>query len=535
MHKGMKEARLHQSKFICLMCILVFACFPFSQSIAQQVPLLDQYYINPVVYNPAASGANGLFNAYLMRNQKFMAFDGGQVTHVFTADASLKESKYGVGFNLTSDDVGIFNNTQALVSYAYRLKLADSHFLRFGIAAGISDFRLNMNEIQANPNDPYLINNNYKNTEFMANMGVYYTHKNLTVGITVPQLLNNAVEEQNGIQQSSYQLIRHAFLTGAYKLPIKQVKDLSLTPNVMLRYVNHSPVQYDLNLIAELANKGWFAINYRDEFSLGLNLGIHFLKNFTIGYSYDIGIRKSGRYASNNHEFLIGFHLKGKSKKVPDRILDNDISTLKTLLAEKYKKIDRLRKELEDMEKSDKLSDKDRDGVPDEVDECPETPPFYIVDDKGCPVDTDGDGVVDSEDFCPETPGSRANSGCPEQKEERIEMEQHLENVYFAFGKYYLTEYSRRKLATLIKIMKENEFYILKMHGHTDDIGTDKSNDELAYKRLITVKNYLTLNGVPGNRIIIVPHGEHMPVVANKDDKSRANNRRVAFEIYSYQ
>ena len=187
------------------------------------------------------------------------------------------------------------------------------------------------------------------------------------------------------------------------------------------------------------------------------------------------------------------------------------------------------------MEKSDKLADEDRDGVPDERDNCPKTPPFYIVDEYGCPVDSDQDGVVDSEDYCPEIPGLVANNGCPEQKEERIEIEERLENIYFAFGKFELTEYSRRKLITVIKMMVENESYILKMHGHTDDIGSDNSNIELAHKRLITVKNYLILNGVPDNRIIIIPHGESQPAVANTDNKSRANNRRVTFELYDYQ
>jgi len=526
--------KFYTTKYIFIYLIL-FLGLNLKSSKAQQVPLLDQYYINPTFYNPSAAGANGLFNAYLLRNQKFSGFDGGQVTHLFTADAELKEGKYGAGFNLTNDDVGIFNNTQATLSYAYRLKISNDHYLRLGISAGISDFRVNMNEVQANPNDPYLINTNYKNTEFMANMGLYYTHKNLVIGLTIPQLLNNSIDGSENDSESSYELVRHAMLTGGYKIPIKKVKDLSITPYVMLRYADSSPVQYDVNVIAELANKGWFALSYRDEYSIGLNLGVQVLKNFTVGYAYDIGIQKTGRYASNNHEFLIGYKLKRKAKKEPDRILDNDVSTLKTLLAEKYKKIDRLRHELEQMEKSDKQSDEDRDGIPDEIDECPSTPPFYIVDEHGCPVDSDDDGVVDSEDFCPETPGSRINNGCPEQKEERIEMEERLENVYFAFGKYQLTEYSRRKLVTVIKMMVENDSYILKMHGHTDDIGSDRSNVELAYKRLLTVKNYLILNGVPDNRVIIVPHGERLPIVENKDNKSRANNRRVTFEIYSYQ
>ncbi|NOU62044.1 PorP/SprF family type IX secretion system membrane protein [Marinifilum caeruleilacunae] len=526
--------QIYFSKYIPF-CLLLLSCLFGKEVNAQQVPLLDQYYINPTVYNPAAAGANRLFNAYLMRNQKFADFDGGQVTHAFTADAALNEAKYGIGFNLINDNVGIFDNTQALLSYSYRLQIADDHFLRLGLAAGISDFRVNMNDLRANPSDPYLLNTDYKNTEFMANLGLYYTHKNIIVGLTIPQLLNNSVSENNDGAETSYKLVRHAMLSGGYEFDIPRIRDLSITPYVMMRYAKSSPVQFDVNVIAKLEEKGWFAVNYRDDFSVGLNVGVNVLKNFVIGYAYDIGIQKTGRYASNNHEFLIGYRLKGKRKREPERILDNDISTLKTLLAEKYKKIDRLRHELEQMEKEDKMADSDRDGVPDEMDECPKTPPFYIVDAKGCPVDSDMDGVVDSEDYCPEVPGIAANNGCPEQKEERIEMEERLENIYFAFGKFELTEYSRRKLQTVIRMMVENESYILKMHGHTDDIGSDSSNIELAYKRLTTVKNYLILNGVPDNRILIIPHGESKPIVENKDNQSRANNRRVTFEIYSYQ
>lgn len=513
--------------------LLIFLGFAGFEANAQQVPLLDQYHINPVVYNPAASGASGLFNSYLIRNQKFMGFDGGQVTHVFTADASLMKGKYGLGFNLINDDIGIFNNTQAMLSYAYRLKIENEHSVRFGVSAGLSDFRMNMSRIVANSSDPYLTNSDFKNTQFMANLGIYYKYSKLNFGITIPQLLNNSISDNNK-GEGSYNLNRQVIFTGEYNIPIKEIKDLTISPFLLMRFANSVPFQYDINVIADLKNKGWFAVSYRDDFSVGLNLGVKILKNFKVGYSYNIGIQKTGRYASNNHEFLLGYSLPIGADKKPDRIIDNDNSILKTLLAEKYKKIDHLRKELEEMEKRDKQSDKDRDGVPDNVDQCPNTPSYYIVNETGCPVDSDSDGIVDSEDLCPETPGSFENQGCPEQKEEKIEMEQRLENIYFAFGSFSLTEYSRRKLETLISILKSNQNYALIMHGHTDDIGSNTSNVELAYKRLNTIKNYLVLNGIPENQISVVPHGESKPVVANKDKKSRANNRRVSFEIYNY-
>lgn len=49
--------------------------------------------------------------------------------------------------------------------------------------------------------------------------------------------------------------------------------------------------------------------------------------------------------------------------------------------------------------------DTDGDGVPDYMDDCAGTPvaAYGLIDEKGCPIDTDGDGVPDYEDECPDT------------------------------------------------------------------------------------------------------------------------------------
>ncbi len=59
--------------------------------------------------------------------------------------------------------------------------------------------------------------------------------------------------------------------------------------------------------------------------------------------------------------------------------------------------------------------DRDADGVPDDVDECRDTPEGDRVDAKGCTVrDADGDGVFDDADACADTPaGDRVDAkGC---------------------------------------------------------------------------------------------------------------------------
>lgn len=54
--------------------------------------------------------------------------------------------------------------------------------------------------------------------------------------------------------------------------------------------------------------------------------------------------------------------------------------------------------------------DKDGDGIPDARDECPDEPGKHP---HGCP-DRDGDGIIDSKDECPDEPG-KAPHGCPDR------------------------------------------------------------------------------------------------------------------------
>ena len=65
-------------------------------------------------------------------------------------------------------------------------------------------------------------------------------------------------------------------------------------------------------------------------------------------------------------------------------------------------------------------NDKDKDGVKNQCDLCPDTPKKVKVDKNGCPVDSDGDNVPDYLDRCPQTPtGVIVNEDeCPVESEE---------------------------------------------------------------------------------------------------------------------
>jgi outer membrane protein OmpA-like peptidoglycan-associated protein len=72
-----------------------------------------------------------------------------------------------------------------------------------------------------------------------------------------------------------------------------------------------------------------------------------------------------------------------------------------------------IRKAPEDTIRIEK-TDRDRDGVPDLDDACPDVPGTVAF--RGCP-DADGDGVADSDDACPQQPGPAQSQGCPIAKD----------------------------------------------------------------------------------------------------------------------
>lgn len=58
------------------------------------------------------------------------------------------------------------------------------------------------------------------------------------------------------------------------------------------------------------------------------------------------------------------------------------------------------------------FADRDKDGIPDKDDKCPDQ--AGPASNKGCPIfDKDGDGILDAEDKCPDVPGVKKYHGCP--------------------------------------------------------------------------------------------------------------------------
>jgi outer membrane protein OmpA-like peptidoglycan-associated protein len=106
-----------------------------------------------------------------------------------------------------------------------------------------------------------------------------------------------------------------------------------------------------------------------------------------------------------------------------------------------------------------------------------------------------------------------------------------LNNIFFEFGKYDLLEDSFSELKRVIKLMNENPGIKIEISGHTDDVGTPKSNLALSLNRAKSVSKFLADGGIDLDRLIVRGFGQSQPVAPNDTDENRQMNRRVEFKI----
>ncbi len=181
--------------------------------------------------------------------------------------------------------------------------------------------------------------------------------------------------------------------------------------------------------------------------------------------------------------------------------------------------------------RKDCLQDSDGDGVPDNIDECPGTPPGTKVDTKGCPIgngqDSDGDGVTDDVDQCPNTPpGAKVDAkGCA------IEQTLVLQYVNFASSSAELSAEATKVIDVVAEGMKGQPNMEVEIDGNADSSGAAAFNTALSQKRAEAVREYLVGKGIDAARLSIRGFGETKPLVSNNTPEGRMQNRRVEFKI----
>jgi outer membrane protein OmpA-like peptidoglycan-associated protein len=223
------------------------------------------------------------------------------------------------------------------------------------------------------------------------------------------------------------------------------------------------------------------------------------------------------------------------------------------------------------------IGDRDADGIPDDVDQCPDQPEDFdgFEDSDGCPdLDNDHDGVPDSEDRCPNLPGPRDNQGCPvvhvpakfsDRDHDGIpdnvdkcpdDPETYngyqdddgcpdkpivvvqgsdiviLQKVQFETDSATIKPESDPVLDAVAETLKAHpEFEVVEVAGHADERGSDAHNLALTKARAASVARALERRGIAPSRLVSQGYGEYCPLDPASNPQAWEQNRRVEFKV----
>ncbi|MGD2167400.1 MAG: OmpA family protein [Gammaproteobacteria bacterium] len=121
---------------------------------------------------------------------------------------------------------------------------------------------------------------------------------------------------------------------------------------------------------------------------------------------------------------------------------------------------------------------------------------------------------------------NRLNAALPTRESDRGLVSE-IGGVQFATGAATINPGARESLARFAGIVAAFPRLQFSIEGHTDNVGSAETNNELSYRRASAVRDYLIGQGIDPSRIDVMGFGFTRPAASNDTVEGRARNRRV--------
>ncbi|MEP6747532.1 MAG: type IX secretion system membrane protein PorP/SprF [Bacteroidota bacterium] len=328
-------------QLVLMMC----AGFFFMKANAQQQPQYTQYLNNNFILNPALSGIENYTDVKISHRHQWVGLQDAPVTTYLTIhtplgkkddrttatsfdmpgenprgknywqDYEAAKPHSGIGLKIINDRTGPLNRFAGYVSYAYHVGISPRTSIAAGFEAGVQDIFLNRDKLDfgsANPIDPAVYNSGEINSlkpDFGAGIWVYSA--DYFIGLSAQQIIPQKIYfSDNTVKQQQGKLVPHLFATAGYRFLIND--DISMIPSFMLKYVQPTPMQLDINTKFQYRDLLWVGAGYRLKDGFNGMVGLNVSNTFNVSYSYDYTTSQLNTVTKGTHEIILGFLIGNK-------------------------------------------------------------------------------------------------------------------------------------------------------------------------------------------------------------------------------
>ena len=247
---------------------LFLALFSFGIALSvngQQDVYTRLFYYNPGMYNPAATGLESKNFLTTGFNTWWTKRDDHPFRFNLAYERTIDKINSSAAVYYFNSSVG-FSSTNTLgISYSYKFKFSDVHFLKIGIQLNVIRYLIDFSGLDSG--DPALQYEHRSAIKPDMNLGIWYSWKNLNIGSSFVNIFRptfipfEADDKDDGLKLRS-------FVTFLAKYQINLSKSFALTPAIY--YFAYS--NFNLN-------------GYEDYTDYGLNLGFRKIVNLGLVYS----------------------------------------------------------------------------------------------------------------------------------------------------------------------------------------------------------------------------------------------------------
>lgn len=299
--------------------IIFFAVALIAKVSAQDEAIFGHYLINPVLINPAYSGAAAKYQIFGHLRSQWTGFPGQPKTYALSVNAPLAQN-VGLGALLLNEKFGVLDRTRAQLSYAYHYDNAKKGFKAgFGFSTEFHNTRIDASVAQ----DPFfeagdrIIEANMRNVSFFdATAGAYAViNDKVSLSLALPNLIRarlGVVTNDSVTKEKTF--LRQFIFSGGYKIKMDR---MTFEPSLVARKVYQAPFEVDLNLVGRFFDeKLLLGVSMRpgNSGNIGLIAGTK-QDFFQLYYSYNSSLAEVKSYSRTAHEVTLGLEFNRKQSQ----------------------------------------------------------------------------------------------------------------------------------------------------------------------------------------------------------------------------
>ncbi len=298
-------------------CFAVILFLMSGKLSAQDLPVYNQFYFNPFLYNPAFVGNNGGTEINSIYRQQWLGVEDAPITAAFTLQHA-GSSNVSIGLTIVHESAILLQNNNATITYGYKLPLGVEQSLSFGISAGIGRYGLDLSQVDAA--DPAL--QGATNSTFYAdgNFGFLYSLRGWELSFAFNNIFDANPYSEKSFSNLKFSNLKSMVGSVSYGVHFSN-SPIVFKPYLVYRTGANNFYHAEVAGVFYYQNQIWVGGAYRYQSNPALFVGFNLLENLKLSYGYEFPPAQFDAVKAGSHELMFSYHIGRNSSKIkiPER------------------------------------------------------------------------------------------------------------------------------------------------------------------------------------------------------------------------